>query len=197
MSKQVRGMLTREELGQLVESGEIDTVLVVFPDLYGRFVGKRFDAEFFMEDALDHGTHGCDYLLTVDMEMEPVSGYDFANWERGYGDFHLVPDFATLRRTSWLDSTAMVICDLMDEQTHQPVLPAPRSMLRAQIEAAASMGYAAMAGSELNTSSSRIPTGKRRNPDTPDSSLRAGTSRTTICCRGAVTRYTTNGCDRR
>ena len=67
MSKQVRGMLTREELGQLVESGEIDTVLVVFPDLYGRFVGKRFDAEFFMEDALDHGTHGCDYLLTVDM----------------------------------------------------------------------------------------------------------------------------------
>ena len=39
--------------------------------------------------------------------MDPVPGYRFANWELGYGDFHLVPDLETLRRLSWLDRTAL------------------------------------------------------------------------------------------
>ncbi len=82
----VYGMLTVEELQQQVDSREIDTVLVVFTDLYGRFMGKRFDAEFFLEDAVENGTHCCDYLVTVDMEMDPVSGYEYTNWERGYGE---------------------------------------------------------------------------------------------------------------
>src|SRR5690554_3318586 len=82
-----QGMLTLDQLGEEARTGAIDTVLVVFTDLYGRFMGKRFDAEFFLDDIHCHGTHGCDYLLTVDMEMEPVPGYTYANWERGYGDF--------------------------------------------------------------------------------------------------------------
>ncbi len=143
------GMLTLEELRRLVETGEIDTVLMVFTDLYGRFMGKRFDAEFFLEDGVEHGTHACDYLITVDMEMEPVSGYEFANWERGYGDFHLDPDFSTLRRASWLDRTAMVLCDVKSDRSHEFVPEAPRSMLRGQIDAAAEMGFTAKAGSEL------------------------------------------------
>ncbi len=61
------------------------------------------------------GTHACNYLLTVDMEMEPVAGYEFANWQKGYGDFHLAPDFRTLRQASWLDRTAVVLCDLQSE----------------------------------------------------------------------------------
>ena len=92
--------MTPDELRAEVTSGAIDTVVVGFTDHFGRLMGKRFDAEFFVEDALDHGTHGCDYLLTVDMDMEPVEGYASANWERGYGDFHLVPDLATLRRAA-------------------------------------------------------------------------------------------------
>ena len=143
------GMLTREELQQRVADGSIETVLVVFTDLYGRYMGKRFDADFFLEDAADHGTHGCDYLLTVDMEMEPVPGYDYANWERGYGDFHLKPDFSTLRMASWLDKTAMVICDVEDEKTHSLVPVAPRSMLLRQIGRLHDLGYTAKAGSEL------------------------------------------------
>ena len=110
----VYGMLTVEELQQQVDSREIDTVLVVFTDLYGRFMGKRFDAEFFLEDAVENGTHCCDYLVTVDMEMDPVSGYEYTNWERGYGDFHIVPDFSTLRKVSWLDRSAMVLCDVKE-----------------------------------------------------------------------------------
>ena len=30
--------------------------------------------------------------------MEPVPGYAVANWEKGYGDFVMKPDMATLRR---------------------------------------------------------------------------------------------------
>ncbi|MCB0104589.1 MAG: glutamine synthetase, partial [Caldilineaceae bacterium] len=80
-----RGMLTTEQLRQLVQDDQIDTMLVMFTDHYGRFMGKRYDAEFFLAHVADHGTHGCDYLLTVDMEMEPVQGYTYANWELGYG----------------------------------------------------------------------------------------------------------------
>jgi len=145
----LEGMLTPSELRALVSSGQIETVLVVFTDPYGRFLGKRFDADFFLEDALAHGAHACDYLLTVDMEMAPVPGFAFASWEKGYGDVHLVPDLATLRVASWLEKTAIVLCDVADEKTGKPVAVAPRSILRAQVERAAKTGYTAMASSEL------------------------------------------------
>ena len=96
-----------------------------------------------------HGSHGCDYLLTTDMEMEPVPGYKFANWELGYGDFHLVPDLPTLRTASWLDKTALVLCDVHNEKTHDTSRVAPRSILRRQIEAARSLGFESFAASEL------------------------------------------------
>lgn len=143
------GMLTLESLSELVVKGEIETVAVMFTDHYGRFMGKRFDAEFFLEEGAAHGTHSCDYLLTVDMEMEPIPGYKFANWELGYGDFHLVPDLSTLRIASWLDKTALVICDVENEKIHQPVHVAPRSILRRQLDQAAQLGFNGMAASEL------------------------------------------------
>jgi glutamine synthetase len=142
-------MLTIEELTYLVEADEVDTVVVGFTDHYGRLNGKRYDAGFFLEDVHAHGTHACDYLLTVDMEMEPVPGYAYANWAKGYGDFHLVPDLATLRLADWLSRTAIVLCDLHDARTHEPIAVAPRSILRRQLERAAAMGYSARAASEL------------------------------------------------
>lgn len=145
----LRGMLTVDELAQQVTNGTMDTVVVAFTDLYGRLMGKRFDAEFFVEDIYQQGTHGCDYLLTVDMEMEPVPGYQYANWELGYGDFHLLPDLSTLRVASWLERSALVLCDVEDEKTHSLVPYAPRTLLRQQIERAASQGYTTKAASEL------------------------------------------------
>ena len=139
----IRGMLTVDQLTELVSADEIDTVVVGFSDHYGRLCGKRYDAGFFLEEVVGHGTHGCDYLLTTDMEMEPVPGYAFANWELGYGDMHLVPDLATLRRCSWLDGTALVLCDVED------VPVAPRSVLRRQIALAGEQGLSAMAATEL------------------------------------------------
>jgi glutamine synthetase len=142
-------MITPDQLAKLVRAGEIDTVLVVFTDLYGRFMGKRFDADFFLQEVMQHGTHGCDYLLTVDMEMEPVPGYEYANWERGYGDFHLVPDLKTLRRAAWLERTALVICNVEDEGSHNLVPFAPRTLLQRAIDQANYLGFSAMAASEL------------------------------------------------
>jgi len=144
-----QGLLNLDQLKRLAREDEIDTVLVVFPDLYGRFMGKRFDADFLRESAARDGTHCCNYLLTVDMEMEPVPGYDLANWESGYGDFHMVPDLSTLRQVTWLEKTAMVICDLEDDKGHAPVAEAPRSLLRGQLAAASAAGHDVFAASEL------------------------------------------------
>ena len=137
------------ELRTRVADRSIESVVVGFTDHYGRTMGKRFDAEFFVDSCADDGTHACDYLLTVDMEMEPVEGYDFANWERGYGDVHLVPDLATLREAAWTTGTAFVLCDVIDDATHEPVAVAPRSILKTQIEALAAEGFGAAVASEL------------------------------------------------
>ncbi len=145
----VTGMLTLDSLSRLVADEQIDTVAVVFPDIYGRLMGKRIDGKFFIDHIAKEGTHACNYLLTVDMEMTPVPGYDFANWEKGYGDFHLVPDLKTLRKISWQDRTAMVFCDLHNSSDRTPVALAPRSILRKQVQSAAGQGFRAMVGSEL------------------------------------------------
>jgi glutamine synthetase len=143
------GMLSVESLGNMAGSGEIETVLVVFSDLYGRFLGKRFDVDFFLKHTMTRGTHACDYLLTADMEMEPVPGYRLASWERGYGDFRLAVDLSTLRVASWLSKTVLVICDVLSEQDHEPLMQAPRSILKRQLHQAADLGYSVMAASEL------------------------------------------------
>ncbi|MEZ4886560.1 MAG: glutamine synthetase family protein [Chitinophagales bacterium] len=144
-----KGLLTIPQLQKKVKKGKIETIVVAFTDHYGRLVGKRFDADFFLESAAKDGTHSCNYLLTTDMEMEPVAGYAFANWELGYGDFHLVPDLNTLRMATWLKKTAIVLCDVKNEKTHEYVVEAPRSILRKQVEAAKNMGFEGFAASEL------------------------------------------------
>lgn len=149
MTKSVPGMLSVDELRKLVESGEIDTVLTVFPDIYGRLMGKRNTGRFFVENILEHGMHACDYLLACDMEMDPVPGYEFTSWAKGYGDFRPVPDLETLRVASWLDRTAIVLCDVYEEEHFKLVPYAPRSILRRQLERAAKMGFTAMGASEL------------------------------------------------
>ena len=143
------GLLELDRLRELVQQGEVETVVVGFTDHYGRLLGKRYDAEMFVDEIAKGGAHACDYLLTVDMEMNPVPGYRFANWELGYGDFHLVPDLATLRLASWLEKTALVICDVKDEKSHDLVSVAPRSILRRQVAFAEKLNYQSFAATEL------------------------------------------------
>ena len=146
--KPVRGMLTPGELGDLVERGEIETVLAVFPDFYGRLMGKRITAAYFLDTVAGQGMHACDYLLACDMEMEAIPGYQYTSWETGYGDFHCVPDLATLRRATWLPATALVLCDLLDG-AEQPVEVSPRRLLQRQLARAQDAGFRVMGGTEI------------------------------------------------
>src|ERR1039457_1508647 len=142
-------MLTLEKLTNSVGAGEVDTVIVAFLDMQGRLMGKRMEAHFFLEE-MEHNNpvEGCNYLLALEMEMDPVPGYEIASWERGYGDFSMVPDFSTMRRIPWLEGTALVLCDVAwNDGT--PVRPSPRQVLKAQVDKARALGYKAMFGSEL------------------------------------------------
>lgn len=134
------GRLDANALDALVRNDEIDTVLTVFPDGYGRLLGKRVVARHFVEHVASEGAHACIYLFTVDMEMEPLPGFRLTSWERGYGDMKMVPDLATLRRIPWLPKTALVFCDVYEEDG-EPVEEAPRWVLRRQIARAAAQGY--------------------------------------------------------
>ncbi|MFF4171448.1 glutamine synthetase family protein [Streptomyces sp. NPDC001744] len=137
-----------EELRALVANGEIDTVVLAFPDMQGRLQGKRFAARFFLDDVLGHGSEACDYLLAVDTEMNTVDGYAMSSWDRGYGDFAMHPDLATLRRVPWNEATALVTADLAwGDGT--PVAAAPRQILRRQLERLAEHGLTAHVGTEL------------------------------------------------
>jgi glutamine synthetase len=145
----VRGLLTLDELKEKFEAGEIETVVTVFPDLYGRLMGKRITTDYFLRSVAAAGMHVCNYLFTADIEMEPVPGYKYANWESGYGDFHCVPDLKSLRVATWMEKSAMVFCDTYEEKTHEATSISPRNMLKKQLEVAAEMGYGVLGASEL------------------------------------------------
>jgi glutamine synthetase len=145
---QQRGMLTLERLRVEVGEGEVDTVVLAFTDMQGRLQGKRLAAEFFLDEVAERYSEGCNYLLAVDVDMNTVDGYAMSSWERGYGDFVLVPDMTTLRRVPWQEGTALVIADLtwLDGA---PVVASPRQILKAQTQRLAERGWAAMVGTEL------------------------------------------------
>ena len=141
------GRLAKAELEALVASGEIDTVVAAFTDMQGRLIGKRVTGRYFLE-AVHEEWHACNYLLTVDMEMEPVPGFKAASWAQGYGDFAVKPDLATLRRVPWLPGTALVLGDVADHHGHE--LPhSPRTILKGQLKRLQQRGYTAKMASEL------------------------------------------------
>ncbi len=142
------GKLTLEELKQAVVTGEIDTVIAAQVDMQGRLMGKRFQAGFFVENAWEE-THSCNYLLATDMEMEPVQGYQSTSWQAGYGDYTMKPDLSTLRRTPWLEGTALVLCDVLDHHTHAEVPHSPRAVLKSQVARLEAMGMKACMATEL------------------------------------------------
>ncbi len=144
-----RGRLDLDTLRRLIDDGSIETVLTVLPDLYGRLMGKRIVGRYFLEEVAGHGMHACDYLYACDMEMDPTPGYRFTSWETGYGDMRVVPDFSTLRRAAWLERTAIVVCDTLEEDRDVPIAVAPRNILREQVERAGEAGFVPYLASEL------------------------------------------------
>ena len=135
-------------LASAVKKGDVRTVILAMPDMQGRWVGKRFTARHFVEAVAAHGTHACAYLLTVDMEMDPIPGFALTSWDKGYQDFGLIPDFGTWRLLPWQPGTALVIADVADG-AGRPVKAAPRQVLKDQIARAAERGYSLKMASEL------------------------------------------------
>jgi glutamine synthetase len=142
------GNLTTAELDAAIDSGEIDTVVVAFPDAQGRLVGKRVAARFWRDEVLPHGAEACNYLLSVDVDMNTVDGYAMSSWEKGYGDMLLVPDLDTLRRVPWQEGTVLVMADLAWED-RAAVVQSPRGILNAQRARLANEGLSAYVGTEL------------------------------------------------
>jgi glutamine synthetase len=140
--------MTLDELKADISAGGIDTVLLAMTDMQGRLQGKRLTAPWFLQSVVEHGAEACNYLLAVDVDMNTVDGYAMSSWERGYGDFELVPDLDTLCRTTWLEGTALCLADIMWHD-HSPVVASPRQILRAQLDRLAERGWAAHAGTEL------------------------------------------------
>lgn len=137
-----------DDLKKDVADGRIDTVLACLVDMQGRLIGKRFQAEFFVESAFEE-THSCNYLLATDMEMETVPGFKATSWEKGYGDYTMKPDLSTLRRIPWLEGTALVLCDVLDHHTHEEVPHSPRAILKKQVTRLEAMGMKAFMATEL------------------------------------------------
>ena len=142
------GNLTFDQLKKMVAAGDIDTVLAAAVDMQGRLIGKRFLASFFVESAYDE-THGCNYLLANDIDMEPVPGYKAASWSKGYGDFVMKPDLGTIRVVPWLEKTALVLNDIQDHHTHEDLPHSPRAILRKQIARLKERGWIGYFASEL------------------------------------------------
>jgi glutamine synthetase len=141
-------MVSLDELRQLVSAGGIDTVILALTDMQGRLQGKRLSAEFFLDEVVENYSEGCNYLLAVDTDMNTVDGYQMSSWTRGYGDFVMKPDLATLRRVPWHPGTAMLLADLV-WLDGAPVVASPRQILQQQLARLADRGLVALAGTEL------------------------------------------------
>jgi glutamine synthetase len=142
-------MTGRDLIDSGIADGSLDTVVVAFPDMHGRPVGKRVTADFFTSHVAEHGIEACDYLLAVDVDMTPLPGYHYTNWDTGYGDFLCLPDYDTARLIPWLPGSAMVLCDLVDTTDATPIEVSPRRILRRQLERAAERGLRVCSATEL------------------------------------------------
>jgi len=138
-----------EELEAMVRDGQIDTLIVAITDMQGRLMGKRVQAQAFLDGVIDHGAHFCTYLLGTDMEMNTPEGFALMNWETGYGDWIASPIWDSLRVLPWLEKTAIVLSDTIDEETHEEIPISPRTILKRQVERAATAGISVKAGSEF------------------------------------------------
>src|SRR4051794_20514012 len=137
------------ELEAMVRDGQIDTLVIAITDMQGRLMGKRVQGQAFLDGVVSHGAHFCTYLLGTDMEMNTPEGFRLMNWETGYGDWIAAPVWDTLRVLPWLEKTALVLSDTIDEESHEEIPISPRTILKRQVERAASKGYAVKAGSEF------------------------------------------------
>lgn len=148
-NKKKTGNITKDEMMEMIEKGEIDTLVLGFCDMQGRLMGKRITGDFILENDISEGTHFCNYLLGTNFEMDTDDGYDFMNWDKGYGDYLALPDWNTLKVIPWMSRTAMVFADVYTVDGSEPISVAPRNILQHQIKKAEAYGLSPHMASEL------------------------------------------------
>ena len=184
-----------DELRARIATGEVDTLMVAFTDMQGRLMGKRVTSAAFLDGVMDHGAHVCTYLLGTDMEMSTPDGFALMNWDTGYGDYTIAPDWASMRVLPWQDRTALVLGDVVDEDSGAEVAVSPRTILKRQVAAAAELGMRIKAGSEFEYYL-LTDTRTRRQPGRVSWAwtASASTTRTTTCSRRPRRSPSTAGC---
>lgn len=65
---------TLDRLKSDTEAGLIDTVNVCIVDMQGRLMGKRLQAEAFVNNVAQGEIHCCNYLIATDLEMATPDG---------------------------------------------------------------------------------------------------------------------------
>ena len=141
-------------------------------------MGKRLTARHFVDEVVEHGAEGCNYLLAVDVDMTPVEGFAMASWERGYGDFVMRPDLDTLRRVPWQEATALCIADIVWHDGSD-VVASPRQVLRRQLARLAERGLGRAPEPSSSSWSSATATRRPATRATATSIPRTSTTSTT------------------
>lgn len=139
--------LDMDQLQELVNRGEIDTIIIASVDMQGKLFGKRVPAQYFLESAKD-GIHTCAINFIWDASQNFADNYAFCNFDTGIHDIELVPDLSTLRRYPCSEKTAIVLGDLYNKDGSEVTI-APRNMLKKQLAKAKSMGFSVFAATEL------------------------------------------------
>ena len=147
MGRQV-GLLDRGELAKLAAAGEIDTVLAVFPDLYGRLMGKRFDAEHFLARIVEVARTPATICSPSTWRWSRSRATNLPTGKKATATFTSCPTSARCVRQAG-STGRRSCCATCNPNTIALIEPAPRTMLLKQIEAASKLGYDAMAASEL------------------------------------------------
>jgi glutamine synthetase len=148
MASSTPGRLSKDELVQLIKSGDVDTVILAIADMQGRLQGKRLDAGFFLDELLTAPVEGCSYLLASDVDMNTVDGFALTSWERGYGDIAFISDFSSIRVVPWHEKTVLLFADV-ETVDGEPVAVSPRQILKAQVDRLAERGWTGFTGTEL------------------------------------------------
>jgi glutamine synthetase len=140
----MRNVLTLDDL----HAQGFDTVIVAAPDMHGRLIGKRLTPKK-LEQFQDRGIAVSSCTFGWDLPQEIGLEVPYAGWHTGWRDFLLIPDMSTLVRAAWLERTAIVIADIVEEHDRSAVEVSPRRILQRQVESLKRDGLTAAVGTEL------------------------------------------------
>lgn len=135
----------RDRVAALCEEHGVHTVECVIVDSWGMPRGKRLPVKQFLR--------GSGYAIaSVVYSWDPTCFIFDTPWvsvDGGVPDMHAIPDLSSFRIAGWTEGVAIVMCDTVTVDGHEPIAMDARNMLKKQLARAEAMGYGVDAASEL------------------------------------------------